>query len=84
MTAFTDTAGKQFSLRRKGKNDYQSSEVSPALDYLFIARRSKPLNFNPNLHERKLRVKNRVIYKRLAREPSGSGALNLETPHFLH
>lgn len=37
VPAFKNTAEKWFSLSRKGKNNYESSEVSPALDYLFIA-----------------------------------------------
>lgn len=84
VPAFKNTAEKWFSLSRKGKNNYESSEVSPALDYLFIAWSSKPFDFNPNLHMRKLRMKSWGIYWRLAREPSGSRGLNLEMPYFLH
>lgn len=68
----------------KSENTYQASEVSPALDYLFIAQSSKLLNFNPNLHMRQLRMKSWVIYQRVARKPSGSGGLSLEMPSFLH
>lgn len=57
----------------KRENTYQASEVSPALDYLFIAQSSKVLNSNPNLHMRQLRMKSWVIYQRVARKPSGMG-----------